>query len=160
MPGHEGTTRTNGEDYSIQGQVTRIRQVGLFHDMTQFLPSCAVWTGVCVCVVGGWFKQTRPHLAAPGSVAHRGIKAHGINQLPTPHTHTPTHTHAHTGEPRQRVCVIAGCTPAGRFNLCNQSNQPETGHSLAGRARLLSMTRLLPRMADTAVSVCVMNDVS
>ncbi|XP_041954251.1 monoacylglycerol lipase ABHD6b [Alosa sapidissima] len=26
MPGHEGTTRTNKEDYSIQGQVRRIRQ--------------------------------------------------------------------------------------------------------------------------------------
>uniref|UniRef100_A0A3B1KJD1 Abhydrolase domain containing 6, acylglycerol lipase b n=1 Tax=Astyanax mexicanus TaxID=7994 RepID=A0A3B1KJD1_ASTMX len=26
MPGHEGTTRTNVEDYSIQGQVKRIRQ--------------------------------------------------------------------------------------------------------------------------------------
>ncbi|KAK0155098.1 Monoacylglycerol lipase ABHD6 [Merluccius polli] len=26
MPGHEGTTRTNTEDYSIQGQVRRIRQ--------------------------------------------------------------------------------------------------------------------------------------
>ncbi|XP_076840097.1 monoacylglycerol lipase ABHD6b isoform X2 [Brachyhypopomus gauderio] len=26
MPGHEGTTRTNVEDYSIQGQVRRIRQ--------------------------------------------------------------------------------------------------------------------------------------
>lgn len=29
MPGHEGTTRTNAEDYSIQGQVRRIRQVGM-----------------------------------------------------------------------------------------------------------------------------------
>lgn len=27
MPGHEGTTRTNTEDYSIQGQVGRIHQV-------------------------------------------------------------------------------------------------------------------------------------
>lgn len=27
MPGHEGTTRTNTDDYSIQGQVKRIRQV-------------------------------------------------------------------------------------------------------------------------------------
>lgn len=27
MPGHEGTTRTNTDDYSIQGQVRRIRQV-------------------------------------------------------------------------------------------------------------------------------------
>lgn len=27
MPGHEGTTRTNTEDYSIQGQVRRIHQV-------------------------------------------------------------------------------------------------------------------------------------
>ena len=30
MPGHEGTTRTNKDDYSIQGQARRIRQVGLF----------------------------------------------------------------------------------------------------------------------------------
>lgn len=27
MPGHEGTTRTNTDDYSIQGQVKRIHQV-------------------------------------------------------------------------------------------------------------------------------------
>lgn len=27
MPGHEGTTRTNTEDYSVQGQVRRIHQV-------------------------------------------------------------------------------------------------------------------------------------
>lgn len=27
MPGHEGTTRTNTDDYSIHGQVRRIRQV-------------------------------------------------------------------------------------------------------------------------------------
>ncbi|KAM4737530.1 monoacylglycerol lipase ABHD6b isoform 2-T2 [Anableps anableps] len=32
MPGHEGTTRTNTEDYSIQGQVKRIHQfVGSIH---------------------------------------------------------------------------------------------------------------------------------
>lgn len=30
MPGHEGTTRTSTDDYSIQGQVKRIRQVILF----------------------------------------------------------------------------------------------------------------------------------
>lgn len=27
MPGHEGTTRTSTDDYSVQGQVKRIRQV-------------------------------------------------------------------------------------------------------------------------------------
>lgn len=30
MPGHEGTTRTSAVDYSIEGQVKRIHQVGIF----------------------------------------------------------------------------------------------------------------------------------
>lgn len=40
MPGHEGTSRTGAEDYSIQGQVTRVHQV------------CVC--GVCVLYASHW----------------------------------------------------------------------------------------------------------
>jgi len=55
---------------------------------------------VCVCVVGGWFKQ--PHLG-PG-------EAHRIKQ-PSSHTHTHTHTQRHSGETSgtSALTTCSGC---------------------------------------------------
>lgn len=45
MPGHEGTTRTNTDDYSIKGQVKRIHQVNCSQpkQWSMRLPICT-WT--------------------------------------------------------------------------------------------------------------------